>query len=92
MLRNKFLILAVLTLAGCASQSPINMQDVTITYKARAGEHPGEAQHDANNGASWEYWADHPTYILMGVSGTVPKLGETKATELVACGRNVCLR
>lgn len=81
---------AILALAGCASEPPINWKEwkesITITYKASA-DWP-----DRQNGASWEYWNDHPTYILMGKDGTVPKLVEPKAIRLEKCGEAVCLK
>lgn len=74
------LIVAAL-LAGCATyrpgpsspDSPIDMRDVTITCKASADEP------DRQNGCSWEYWADHPTYILFGKDGSTIKLPEAGA-------------
>lgn len=64
----KALILCLL-LAGCGA-SPIDMRDVTITYKASAD------WNDRTNHAAWEYWADHPTYILLHKDGAVIRMPE----------------
>lgn len=67
-------LIACLLLAGCGT-SPIDMRDVTITYKP-TGDHPGEAGSSRTNGASWERWVDHPTYILLHKDGAVIRMPE----------------
>ena len=65
---------------------------ITIVYKSRGGEHPGEVQTGLHNNASWEYWADHPTYILFGKNGSTIKMPKTASNGMEKVGDTVYLK